>query len=328
MKNWNKIVSLLLAIAMCLSLAACASKDDKAFEEANALLEAGDYDGAIAAFSAIGRYQEISSKIEEATKLREEANAGFLFGTWMDLNSNAVFTFAPGGTATLTSYDSVTALEYEYANDTVTITAPIVMKMNVAEVDGIQHITLENYDLISEADYAVHGPKPVEITLENWAEYFEIREAKYVWFNPFGDLESSSPGYGIFLKDEYYDRLANSYEAVQVDFEVTYDEICYKAEGYESDNFDYNLLGEYTLTPTDPPYWADKPETGLTATGTVYDRRRETDGNTELDPFYQKVAAQCSIYGATSSDSINYYYYGATNIQVSRVQGTLLLFAE
>ena len=81
MKKWTRYLCLLLSLVMCLTLAACASKEDKAFDEANALLEAGDYEGAIAAFSAIGRYQEISAKIAEATQLLDESNAGFLYGT-------------------------------------------------------------------------------------------------------------------------------------------------------------------------------------------------------------------------------------------------------
>ena len=63
-KTLRMLLCLVMALVLCIGLCACASEEDKAFEAANALLEAGDYDGAIAAFSAIGRYQEISAKID------------------------------------------------------------------------------------------------------------------------------------------------------------------------------------------------------------------------------------------------------------------------
>ena len=73
MKNTKRFLTLILALVMCLAMTSCASEEDKAFEAADALLAAGDYEGAIAAFSSIGRYAEISEKIYEAEMLRIEA---------------------------------------------------------------------------------------------------------------------------------------------------------------------------------------------------------------------------------------------------------------
>lgn len=324
MKRTKQLLCLLLCAVLCLSLAACASEEDKAFEEACALLEAGDYDGALAILPTIGRYQEISAKIAEAEKMRDEANAGFLFGVWKDIGSGAVFTFEADGAATLSQDGTVTTLAYTYSDNTVTITEPVVLKLKVAEVDGITHITYAEtgYDLVPEAEYEALAPYSVEITMDNWEEYFELRQVKNIGVNEFGEVTYSAPGYGVFLKEEYYDLLKEP----SVDFEVTYDEACFQVTGYEGDSPDYNFIGEYTLIPTAAPYWWEL-QTGCSTTAPVYDQREWDDGN-ELNPYYHTIAAQFYVGGYWSEDGSNVYYCFVENAHISRVQGSLTFYRE
>ena len=49
----------------------------------------------------------------------------------------------------------------------------------------------------------------VEITMENWQEYFEIRPLDVKVYNVFGDLEDSSVGAAFYLKEEYLSRLTD-----------------------------------------------------------------------------------------------------------------------
>ena len=70
----KKIISLLLALVMCLSLCACGKEDD--YESAVALMEAGEYQQAIIAFEAIEEYRNIREKISfcENAMLEEKYN--------------------------------------------------------------------------------------------------------------------------------------------------------------------------------------------------------------------------------------------------------------
>lgn len=319
----KKLLALLLALSMVLGLAACASQEDKAFEEANALLEAGDYDGAIAAFSAIGRYQEISAKIDEAIQLRNEVNAGFLIGTWKDINTETTITLSGEGKGNVSGEEGTDSVTYTYTDGFVFIEGTNSYGLDVVETDGILHLTDGFHDLVAEANYAALAPVEIEITMENWEEYFELREANNVYINQFGDTESNLPGYGIFLKEELYDRVKNTYDAINVDFEITYDEVCCKVLGYEKDAFDYNFVGDYTLEPCKAPSWWET-ESGCTVTASVYDNRDYPDGS-DADPYYQKIAAQFYFAGAFAEMGSTMYYNSFENVAVTRAQGSITL---
>jgi len=322
MKIGKKLIFLCLALVLCLSLAACASEEDKAFEAANALLEAGDYDGAIAAFTAIGRYQEINDKINEAIKLREEANVGFLLGTWKDVVSGHTFQFETEGKALLTSaygQSEITSLEYSYSEGTVRITAPIVLPLQVVEMDGVTHLVDVNnqYDLVPEAEYEALAPIVVEITMDNWQEYFELREVEDVQENTFGEAEYRQPGYAVFLKDEYVERLVTDYNAKPIGFELQYDECMYMITG------DF-LSGEYELTEGKPWWQSDPLGQGLTATTEVWDRR--TGVYSETSDLYNSVSGFFHNAGSwRTSDETAEYICLPINGQIIRAQGTLTL---
>lgn len=328
MKNIIRFLCLLMVLLLSISLTACASAEDKAFDEANALLEAGDYDGAIAAFSAIGRYQEISEKIEQAQQLRDEKNAGFLFGTWFNLINGESYTFHPDGTGTLVYETDMISFTYSYTDGIIKFTSPEVYFIDVKEIDGVMHLTNGdgNFDLVSEDDYAVLGPQEVEITLENWEEYFELRQANNVYVNNFGEVEHNYPCHGIFLKEEFYDRISPDYVDFKIDFELTYDEACFKVLDFDPDTESWEFIGDYTFEPTDPPRWWDDFKVDQTEAASIEDRRHWEDGN-ELDPYYQKVAAPIyNTYGGSSCMNNAVYCKFADNLRISRVQGTLRLY--
>ncbi len=321
----KKIISLILALVMCLSLAACASEEDKAFEAANALLEAGDYDGAIAAFTAIGRYQEITDKIAQAKQMKSDAEMGFLYGMWMNTTSSEHLIFGEDGIVIYGSNTESYNWPYSMEEGVIRIDGMITIRLNVSETDGCTHLTGDNFDFIREEDYAKFGPQPVEITMENWSEYFELRETPNVHINDFGEIVGRDHSYGIFLKDEYYNRLADNYEAVNVNFELTYDEACFKATDYNKETFDSAFIGDLTFESCKGPTWWE-PESGQTTTATVYDQRTWEDTKYQQDPYYQKVAAQFYMSNGWSEDGNTLYYFGSINVQVSRVQGSLLLY--
>ncbi len=277
----KKTIALILVMLMCLSGFACASEERAEFDAACALLEAGDYDGAIAAFTSIGLYQEISEKLAEAKRLKDEQSAGFLYGNWIDLRNDVTYTFAPNGEGH-TSKDS--SLSYTCEDGMVRITQPWIREFAIAEINGVTHLQAEGYDLIREEDYAVAGPQTVEITSENWETYFEVREAVHVETkNAFGEYEFVSVGYGVFLRPEYQQRVGNLKKDVQVYFKYSEadDTVCHHVE-FNAETFEltvgepdefWGTRGEHTGTISvqywDPsvPYWTDTQFAGYIAAG-------------------------------------------------------------
>lgn len=61
---------------------------------------------------------------------------------------------------------------------------------------------------------------PVEITLDNWQEYFELRQTEQVYVSQSCAVTNRVFGYGVFLKEEFLSRLAPGSD---VSFELQYD---------------------------------------------------------------------------------------------------------
>ena len=72
-------------------------------------------------------------------------------------------------------------------------------------------------ETVTEAVTQAAAPETVEITLENWEEYFELRPAADVWVD--GENQSWSLGYGLFLREEFLPRFREG----NVNFELEYD---------------------------------------------------------------------------------------------------------
>ncbi len=318
-------------------MTACASEEDKAFEAADALLAAGDYEGAIAAFSAIGRYEEITKKIMEAEKLRMEAerlsgiaNAEAFFGNWINISpyyteTTVTLVLHADGIGNMSwgedSYDS----NFGYKDNTISLDNP-VMELKINEINGITHLISEEYnmDFVSEADSAAFTPVDIEITLDNWQEYFEMKEVNSITVNDFGEVSYVQPSIGIFLKDEHYSRLLENYWDMEISFELSYDETAFKVLNCAPDDYKYEFAGQYEREPVTPPSWWEL-ETGCTVIGKVYDNRN-SDWIAEQSPFHSTFSAEIGIYGGSASDGKTQYVAGWTNVHVNRVIGTLRLY--
>lgn len=328
MKLFKHVLSLLLALVLALSLCACTSAEDKAFEEADALLAAGDYEGAIAAFSAIGRYQEISTKIAEAEKLQNEANMGFLFGNWINVGTDASLVLNDDGTGTLVYGTETYNTAYTYENNTVALTQPMAINLKVEKQNGVTHLIAEGFslNLVSEADYPAFAPTDIEITLDNWQEYFELKEVNSIRTNAFGEVSSVQPSIGIFLKEEYYSRLMDGYYTTDLSFELTYDEALYKVLNCDANDFNYDLAGQYEreLVAGNNGWTL---QTGCTAIAQIIDYRNG-DWIPEQSPYYHTLSASIETAMFSSNDSKTVHIGGWANVQVSRVIGTLRLFPE
>ncbi len=320
---------MLLLLVFCMSMVACSSIN-KDFDAADALLQAGDYDAAIAAFSAIGRYEEISAKIQEAQKLKNEANAGFLYGTWKnilnDYRGESDFVIMEDGKALI---DGTTAT-YSYENGILTLTSPMIIELVCEEIDGVMHLRGSlgvDMDYVPEDKYDELGPYSVELTMDNWTEYFELREAANMYFNQFGELESAQNSYGIFLKDEYMDKISlQSFFTNEIAFKISYDTEAYAVPVSDYEEAWKTVFDINELEKTDPPYYFDNfEETGLTTTASVWDYRNHTDLN-EKSPYYKSVAAEFGMGGNMTENGGTFIKALPVNAQVVQVQGELVLF--
>jgi len=336
MKHTKRLLSLILALSLCLSLTACASADDKAFEEADALLAAGDYEGAIAAFSSIGRYQEISAKIAEAEKLHQEtqrmanlANAEALFGNWVNVATDFIdfitLTLNSDGTSVLAFGDEVYNSTFDFENNTLSINNPY-FAFSVETVDGLTHLVSGDMglDMVPEANYSEFALQEIELTIDNWQEYFEMKEVNGIRKNSFGEVEAVYPTVGIFLKEEYYDRLPEYFDTMNIAFELTYDETPYVVPNCTPEEFQWDFAGQYEREPaTKLPSWWEVP-TGCTADGTLNDNRNST-WIAEESPYFNTVSCEIYAIGSAGGDQTMYLNLW-TNIQMNRVTGTLPLF--
>lgn len=70
----------------------------------------------------------------------------------------------------------------------------------------------------------------VEITMDNWQEYFELREAQRISVSDYGEIFNREFGHGVFLKEEYVNRLA--------EFDVSF--------GMQADVVRYQVYGDLT----------------------------------------------------------------------------------
>ena len=336
MKNTKRLLSLILALVMCLAMTACASEEDKAFEAADALLAAGDYEGAIAAFSAIGRYQEITEKIAEAEKLHQEAerlanlaNAEGLFGHWINIKTNFIdkitLTLNNDGSSVLVWGDDVYNSNFNCVNKAISIYDPY-FEFKIQQYDGITHLVSEDMglDLVPEANYSAYELQEIAITADNWHEYFEIKEVNGIRKNGFGEIEAVYPTVGIFLKEEYYSRLPEYIENMNISFEVSYDETPYVVPNCKPEEFNWDFAGQYEREPaTKLPSWWDVP-TGCTADGRLNDNRN-SDWLPEESPYCNTVSCEIYAIGTAGGDQVMYLNLW-TNIQMNRATGTLPLF--
>lgn len=337
MRNTKRLLSLILALVMCLAMTACASEEEKAFEAADALLAAGDYEGAIDAFSSIPSYQEISAKIEEAEKLRMEAeklahiaNAQPLHGSWINADADSfgiaiTLDIKPDGNCTVVWGDTVTDSDYSCMDNTFSIRM-MGIDLKVEAQDGVTHLVNDefNMDFVSEADYSAFALQEIELTIDNWQEYFELKEVNSIRENAFGEVESVYPTVGIFLKEEYYSRLPQYIENLNIAFELTYDETAYVVTNCTPEEFNWEFAGQYEREPaTKLPSWWEVP-TGCTANGQVNDNRGG-DWIPEESPYYNTLS--CEIYALGSAGGDREMYLNLwTNVQMNRVIGTLPLF--
>lgn len=116
---------------------------------------------------------------------------------------------------------------------------------------------------------------PVEITLDNWQEYFELRQTEQVYMNESCAVSNRVFGYGVFLKDEFVPLLAPGSD---VSFELQYELVWRRVMGDLNGNsyLIQDINNEHTLK---------------TQTAGMTDFRGDPSISEESD-FYNRVAVE------------------------------------
>ena len=147
--------------------------------------------------------------------------------------------------------------------------------------------------------------------MDNWQEYFELRETEQTNVNGFGEVDYRQIGYGVFLKDEYITQLPRDYVDLEISFELQYDEALFKVNG------DF-LSGEYTLEEASLRWFSTNQ--GLTNRTILDAPAGSTQQNTVSGFFHSAGGGWMEENGVT-------YIIVPINPEILRVQGSLTLMS-
>lgn len=148
----------------------------------------------------------------------------------------------------------------------------------------------------------------VEITMDNWETYFELRSVTEPYIGESGRPEAWDFLYGVFLKPEYAQRFSFG----QVDFEISYDLSDYVCTWDEAGV----TLGEKIRSDLESSF--ETKTFGL-------EDLREDPNLTEQSPFYGQIAGV--VYGGTTlrQDDGTDHAQVPENGKILRAEGTLTL---
>ena len=117
--------------------------------------------------------------------------------------------------------------------------------VTVEERNGVTHLLMGDCDFVRNEDYAPYEPAPVEITLDNWQEYFEVMEGPWWQYDDFGVRCDVYYTFALCLKEEYSDRILP--ERSSVAFGYTYDTVFKSISQLDFDNAVLKLGGTFQL---------------------------------------------------------------------------------
>lgn len=147
----------------------------------------------------------------------------------------------------------------------------------------------------------------VEITPDNWQDYFEIRPFESVQYNDFGDLTYKSMGHALYLKEEYLPRVVNGGTDVSFKVGATKE---YREYDTESKTF---VEGGKVYTTKDTEFVTE-----------VYDSRNSKDSDEYVSTANGQVCAEM-ICGDGIIDEVHYESI-YTNFEIRDVTGTIELY--
>lgn len=265
----------LLVIICCASIAGCAvlylqiQKNNK-YHNLILYLQQGDYGSA---YSEISRLQSIYGTQIQADEDNTNVNETMLYGDWKskygDSESNIVSTvrFETQGKCVVDG-ELLSYVVTEYAKDGRVVNGQGVYTLRLKTSDstkgayymeawfdenGRKLMYIENLsnnavgELVNMTDYEY-----VEISIDNFATYFDFIEYPNFHINGFNESENLTLDYSYILKPEYYSRINRNYTNVLIEYtglsvncpgSVDLENLYYEIDknDYEEDEFDSNI---------------------------------------------------------------------------------------
>ena len=243
---------------LILGICACEKEDPKMRQQqtelalAESFMEAGNYESAIGVLNSMEIYREISGKIAEAEQgyqAQKIAESSWLFeNTWYAVDGDMQVTFlrepeptgewmmayvipvGQGSTALnrqgkipFTFMGDVCVLEY--FTDFQTFYVP-QMPVDPYQKDGKTILRLAGMEFATEKTEPQEVVIPVdmvEITMDNWQEYFEIKTYDCWKQDDFGENSDLVLVTYVALKDEYIERIDLEQSDVAVGYAYGWD---------------------------------------------------------------------------------------------------------
>jgi hypothetical protein len=160
----------------------------------------------------------------------QEAN-GHLYGTWKNLYNDSVLTLEAMGQGTLDGEACV----YAATDSELTISGQEQdITLEITDHNGILRLVNRGagWDLVPEAEAEAFAPVTVELTMDNWEEYFILKEVMSTGYTGAVMPEEGIPDFEIWMKPECIDRLVDTPTddsmKLNVVFTFNYDAACYQ----------------------------------------------------------------------------------------------------
>lgn len=194
-----------------------------------------------------------------------------------------------------------TLINYLEANDY----AGAIAEITQMQISGGSNDSTDGNDIKNQ--------KVIEITLDNWQEYFEIKLVADVNTNDFDEFQSFHPELRLYLKEEYLDRIIT----MDVPFEISY------KDGYCC-NFSYDINTGKISELEKVDYGRNVEDISRTLSFNNDDAMLVTMGaNSTISRMMLPVLSlsECTINDNVAT-LVGYMY---SSIEVVRIQGTITI---
>lgn len=184
----KRILTILLVVTMACTLLACGAKEENA------------------GLQETTQTETTVPETEETPK--PQFSEDMLFDSWTEMSGYLSIVFKNDGNCVL-KYESGEELElgYQFADTTVTLNVgEQAIKFEVVEQDGIYHLITdaegEQLDFILTTDYnSLVTVEEIELTVDNWKDYFELVPVENWEENGFGEAEGYRVNYILQIRE-------------------------------------------------------------------------------------------------------------------------------
>ena len=299
----KKIFALIMVLVIMLCFAGCGEQE--LYDEANALLEAENYEEALAKFQELGDYEDSAVKCEEAEKGIKYNEALALLDAGDNEKAEEAFKELGNYKDSATKYEELSK-ENDYQK--------AIKYLNEGEYE-ISFRFLKNLKGYKDVDEYLSHYQKIEITPENWDKYFEIIPFPEFLENDFGEYDLNGINFYFNLREEYYPVFCKA-DDYKVIFEAQYS-LGNETVSVNSLNGSYEIIN---MTPGEG--WWDKEVITFDVDSKVPEL---PDGILTFGPHSNNLFFMGSV---SPNEDNTYYVLIPGNIEALRVEGSITLYKE